>query len=152
MGENQKSSKIDFPNIGKTRNRRKSTFPTLGKQEISKKRLSQHWENKKSSKIDFPNIGKTKNRRKTAFPTLGRIKNAIGCISQLSERRKTPKVFYLTFGVRFYFDTLFFIFSLQIYFKACSMSAMMSSTFSMPTERRIKSGATPASWSCSSVS
>ena len=152
MGENKKSLKINFPSREKTRNHRKSAFPTLGKQEISENWLSQHWENKKSAKNGFPNIGKTKNRRKMAFPTLGRIKNAIGCISQLSERRKTPKVFCLTFGVRFYFDTLFFIFSLQIYFKACSMSAMISSTFSMPTERRIKSGAIPASRSCSSVS
>mgnify|MGYP001749204690 FL=1 len=45
-----------------------------------------------------------------------------------------------------------FVISLCLdYFKACSMSAMMSSTFSIPTERRIKSGATPASRSCSSV-
>ena len=43
-GENQKSAKIGFPNIGKTRNHRKSTFPTLGKQKIGEKRLSQHWE------------------------------------------------------------------------------------------------------------
>ena len=151
-GENKKSSKNGFPSRGKTRNHRKSAFPTLGKQEISKKRLSQHWENKKLAKNSFPNIGKTRKHQKSAFPTLGRIKNAIGCISQLSERRKTPKVRRKTFGVRFYFDTLFFIFSLQIYFKACSMSAIMSSTFSMPTERRIKSGAIPASRSCSSVS
>jgi len=82
-------------------NRRKSAFPTLGKQEISENWLSQHWENKKSAKNSFPNIGKTKKWQKSAFPILGRIKNAIGCISQLSERRKTPKVFYLTFGVQF---------------------------------------------------
>ena len=43
-GENQKSAKIGFPNIGKTRNQQKSTFPTLGKQKIGEKRLSQHWE------------------------------------------------------------------------------------------------------------
>ena len=36
--------------------------------------------------------------------------------------------------------------------KACFRSAIKSSTFSMPTERRIRSGATPASRSCSSVS
>ena len=35
---------------------------------------------------------------------------------------------------------------------ACVRSAMMSSTFSIPTLKRIKSGATPASMSCSSLS
>ena len=35
---------------------------------------------------------------------------------------------------------------------ACVRSAIMSSTFSIPTLKRIKSGATPASMSCSSVS
>ena len=45
-----------------------------------------------------------------------------------------------------------FVISLCLdYFNAWSRSAMMSSTFSIPTERRIKSGATPASRSCSSV-
>ena len=33
---------------------------------------------------------------------------------------------------------------------ACSRSAMISFTFSIPTERRIRSGATPASFNCSS--
>ena len=37
-------------------------------------------------------------------------------------------------------------------FKACSISAMISSAFSIPTDRRIRSGRTPASISCSSVS
>ena len=37
------------------------------------------------------------------------------------------------------------------YFNACSISAMMSFAFSMPTDKRIRSGATPASISCSSV-
>lgn len=37
-----------------------------------------------------------------------------------------------------------------IFFIACSRSAMMSCAFSIPTERRIRSGATPASRSCSS--
>ena len=41
----------------------------------------------------------------------------------------------------------YFIFSI-----ACCRSAMMSSAFSMPTERRMRSGATPASRSCSSES
>ena len=35
---------------------------------------------------------------------------------------------------------------------ACSMSAMMSSAASIPTDRRMRSGATPASFSCSSDS
>ena len=39
-----------------------------------------------------------------------------------------------------------------IVWNACSRSAMMSSTSSIPTERRIRSGATPASINCSSVS
>ncbi|WP_315563078.1 hypothetical protein [Segatella oris] len=43
-GENQKSAKIGFLNIGKTRNQRKLAFPTLGKQKIGEKRLSQYWE------------------------------------------------------------------------------------------------------------
>ena len=38
------------------------------------------------------------------------------------------------------------------YCKACSISAMMSLTFSIPTDKRIRSGATPASRNCSSVS
>ena len=41
---------------------------------------------------------------------------------------------------------------LSPYSIACWRSAMMSSTFSIPTERRMRSGATPASRSCSSVS
>ena len=44
-----------------------------------------------------------------------------------------------------------FLYPYSDYFNACSISAMISSTFSIPTERRIKSGATPASRSCSSV-
>ena len=36
--------------------------------------------------------------------------------------------------------------------KACSISAMISPASSIPTEKRIKSGATPAAISCSSVS
>ena len=41
---------------------------------------------------------------------------------------------------------------LLFYPNACWMSAKMSSMCSMPTERRMRSGATPASISCSSVS
>ena len=44
-----------------------------------------------------------------------------------------------------FFEIIFYAF-----FNACSMSAMMSSTFSIPTERRIIPGDTPASASCSS--
>ena len=42
--ENQKTEENGRPNLGKTRNQRKSTFPTLGKQKIGEKRLSQYWE------------------------------------------------------------------------------------------------------------
>lgn len=49
------------------------------------------------------------------------------------------------------FQTSFSIFY-QILARACSISAMISSASSMPTDKRIKSGATPASRSCSSVS
>ena len=80
-GENQKSAKIDFPNIGKTRNQQKTAFPTLGKQEISENRLSQHWENKKSAKIGFPNIGKNKKCHWLHFPTLGETKNPESLLS-----------------------------------------------------------------------
>ena len=38
----------------------------------------------------------------------------------------------------------------QAFLRACSMSAIISSTFSIPTERRIIPGDTPASTSCSS--
>ena len=45
---------------------------------------------------------------------------------------------------------LYFSFS-YILAIACSRSAMMSSTFSIPTLRRTRSGATPASRNCSSL-
>ena len=88
MGENQKSAKIGFPNIGKTRNHRKSAFPTLGKQEIIENQLSQDWESKKSAKIGFPKIGKNKKRRWLRFPTLGKTK-------------RPRKLGEITFGGRF---------------------------------------------------
>ena len=44
MGENKKSSKIAFPNFGKTENQQKSAFPTLGRLKNSENRLSQLWE------------------------------------------------------------------------------------------------------------
>lgn len=44
------------------------------------------------------------------------------------------------------------VFAFDSYCSACTISAMISSTFSIPTERRIKSGRTPAAISCSSVS
>ena len=44
MGENKKSSKIGFPNFGKTENQRKSPFPTLGRLKIIENQLSQLWE------------------------------------------------------------------------------------------------------------
>ena len=47
-GENQKSAKIEFPNIGKTKNWLKTAFPILGR--IKKC----HW-------LHFPTLGKTKN-------------------------------------------------------------------------------------------
>ena len=80
-GENQKSAKIGFPNIGKIKNRRKTAFPILGKQKISKKQLSQHWENKKSAKIGFPNIGKNKKCHWLHFPTLGKTKSPESLLS-----------------------------------------------------------------------
>ena len=39
-----KTAKRSFPPRGEIKNQRKSTFPTLRKQKIGKKRLSQHWE------------------------------------------------------------------------------------------------------------
>ena len=151
--------------------------PRLGRLKNSEKQLSQTWEERKTVKNSCPKLGKNEKHCRQSFPPLGNrkmLKINSSLVSEMQKTRKTvycpraicrkrektgccekklnPKVFYLTFGVRFYFDTLFFIFSLQIYFKACSMSAIMSSTFSMPTERRIKSGAIPASRSCSSVS
>ena len=42
--ENQKTLKIGFPPRGKIKNQRKLAFPTLGKQKIGEKRLSQYWE------------------------------------------------------------------------------------------------------------
>ena len=80
-GENQKSAKIDFPNIGKTRNQQKSAFPTLGKSKNDENRLSQHWENKKSAKNGFPNIGKNKKCHWLHFPTLGKTKNPESLLS-----------------------------------------------------------------------
>ena len=75
------SRKIDFPSRGKIKNQRKSTFPTLGKQEISENWLSQHWENKKSAKIGFPNIGKNEKCHWLHFPTLGKTKNPESLLS-----------------------------------------------------------------------
>jgi len=42
--ENQKTIKIAFPSRGKTRNHRKSLFPTLGNSKFSRNWLSQLWE------------------------------------------------------------------------------------------------------------
>lgn len=47
-------------------------------------------------------------------------------------------------------DILFMIWGYAL--SACSISAIISSAFSMPTEKRMRSGRTPASISCSSVS
>lgn len=76
MGENKKSSKIAFPSRGKTKNHRKSLFPTLGRLKISKNR--------------FPNFGKTGKQRKSPFPTLGRLKNSENWLSQTWEEQKMP--------------------------------------------------------------
>ena len=67
--------------MGKTRNWQKSAFPILGKQKISKKQLSQHWENKKLAKNGFPNIGKNKKCHWLHFPTLGKTKNPESLLS-----------------------------------------------------------------------
>ena len=58
--ENQKTEENGRPNLGKTRNQRKSAFPHEGKQEISEKRISLTGENKKTTKLSFPTRGKVK--------------------------------------------------------------------------------------------
>ena len=55
MGENKKSSKIAFPNFGKTEKQRKLTFPTLGRLKNRENWLSQTWEEQKMPLAAFPN-------------------------------------------------------------------------------------------------
>ncbi|VEH15567.1 Uncharacterised protein [Segatella oris] len=55
MGENKKSAKNVFPNIGKLKIQQKLAFPTLGKQEFIENQLSQLWEEQKTPLAAFPN-------------------------------------------------------------------------------------------------
>ena len=66
--------------------------PTLGKQEISKNRLSRTRENKKSAKIDFPARGKIRNQRKSAFPHEGKQEISENWLSRTRENKKSVKI------------------------------------------------------------
>ena len=56
-GENQKTTKIDFPNIGKTRNQRKTVFPTLGRIKNAIGCISQLPERRKTPKVFYLTFG-----------------------------------------------------------------------------------------------
>ena len=56
-GENQKSAKIGFPNIGKTRNQRKTTFPILGRIKNAIGCISQLPERRKTSRVFYLTFG-----------------------------------------------------------------------------------------------
>ena len=62
------------------------------------------------------------------------------------ENKKAREIFHSR-AFSYYFMPLRYSYA----FNACSISAIISSAFSIPTDRRIKSGRTPASISCSSV-